>query len=221
MRVNQPAADATIAGLRRLADAGAHIAFASGKPCLYLSGLARGLGLMDCSLIGENGAEVWVGSTMPPERLSISPTAEEAATLAWVRDAVEARYGDSVFFQPNAVGVTAFPRPGTDTPHDIAREIDPPLPESIERFVHVDSVDWAVRRFNKGEALTRLADRLGVPMARVAVAGDSGNDLSMVDVAAVSVWLGAPARLEGRQAQCFDNIDAALAALAEMVDSWT
>lgn len=221
MPVNQPAADATIAGLRRLADAGAHIVFASGKPCLYLSGLARGLDLMDCSLIGENGAEVWVGSTMPPERLSIAPTEEEAAALASVRVAVEARYGDNVFFQPNAVGVTAFPRPGTVTPDDIARDIHPPLPDSIQRFIHTDSVDWAVSRFNKGAALKGLATRLGVPMDRVAVAGDSGNDLSMVDVAAVSVWLGNPARLEGRQAQCLGSIDAALAVLDETVASWT
>jgi len=82
------------------------------------------------------------------------------------------------------------------------------------------NASFTVSRFNKGAALTGLATRLGVPMDRVAVAGDSGNDLSMVDVAAVSVWLGNPARLEGRHAQCLGSIDAALAVLADTVAGW-
>jgi len=43
---------------------------------------------------------------------------------------------------------------------------------------------------NKGEALTRLADRLGIALNQTAVAGDSENDLSMFDVAGVTFAMG-------------------------------
>ena len=43
---------------------------------------------------------------------------------------------------------------------------------------------------NKGEALTRLADQLGIALKQVAVAGDSENDLSMFDVAGMTFAMG-------------------------------
>ncbi len=42
----------------------------------------------------------------------------------------------------------------------------------------------------KGEATLYVADRLGVPRERLIVAGDSGNDLSMFEVAAMAVAVG-------------------------------
>lgn len=197
MPLNQPPAPETRVALRGLLAAGAHLVLASGKPCVYLSGLARGLDIMECSLAGENGAEIWLTSTMPPRRLpgDLSPGDREA--LRGLRAEVERVYGDRVFFQPNGVGVTAFPADADLTPPQIAAETTVELPASITRCVHVDSVDWALARASKGTAVLRLAEAVGVPRERIAAAGDGGNDLPMLEVAALGVWLGSAAAVAG------------------------
>ncbi|WP_353856665.1 Cof-type HAD-IIB family hydrolase [Bacillus sp. Bos-x628] len=43
---------------------------------------------------------------------------------------------------------------------------------------------------SKGQALTRLADRLGIPLSNTAAIGDSLNDRSMLQVAGVGVAMG-------------------------------
>lgn len=217
MPVNQPPRDETRCGLRRLADLGAHICFASGKPCLYLSGLARGLSLMTASLIGENGADIWLTSTMPPEILPTPLAEEERVALARVRSAVAALFGDQVFFQPNTIGVTAFPARPELTPEDIAAGVGVELPESLARYVHADSVDWAVCRFDKGEALRRLIAHFGIPAERVAAVGDSANDLPMCDVAELFLWRGDPEAVERCDAEVFEDIASALDRLAHFV----
>lgn len=217
MPLNRPPQDGVVAALQRLVAADVRLVFASGKPCVYLAGLARGLGLMDTSLIGENGAEIWLGSTMPAERLAQPLGADELAGLANVRRRVAERYGDRVFLQPNTVNVTAFPGPGAPTPEQIAAEVGPGDPVALQQFVHSDSVDWAVRRFSKGAALSLLAAHLGVPRARLAAAGDSGNDLSMLPEVNLPLWLGDPARLGDVSARVVSDITAALALLQEWV----
>lgn len=217
MPVNMPARPTTRERLTALADEGAHIVLASGKPCLYLSGLARGLALMDASLIGENGAETWVNSTMPPKTLPTNLLPEERDALAKIRSTVEKLFGDQVFFQPNAIGVTAFPVGPDLKPDEVAAQVSVELPESLLRYIHVDSVDWAVARFDKGFALQRLIDHLSISADRVAALGDSANDLPMFDVAELCLWVGPQDALEGRSAELFDDVDAALDRLMRFV----
>ncbi|HJW83423.1 MAG TPA: HAD-IIB family hydrolase, partial [Anaerolineae bacterium] len=51
-------------------------------------------------------------------------------------------------------------------------------------FVHTRS------GVNKGTALKRLAEHLGIPLKRIAVIGDGGNDVSMFEVAGLAVAMG-------------------------------
>jgi len=212
MPLNRPAEEGVVPELQRLAAAGVRLALASGKPCLYLAGLARGLGLMDLSLIGENGAEIWLGCTMPPERLPQPLLPEEQAGLQDVRRRVVERYGDQVFLQPNTVGVTAFPIPGGPTPPEIADAIGPG-PSGLQQYIHADSVDWAVGRFDKGAALLLLAKHLGLAPLHLSAVGDSANDLPMMRVVGLPLWLGAPGKLDGVPATVVDDIHEALALL--------
>lgn len=211
MPVDRPAAESTRRLLLRIADTGAHLVYASGKPCLYLSGLARGLGTMGASLIGENGAETWLGCTMPTPVLLPELTREEVRGLAAIREEVAREFGDRVFFQPNRVGVTAFPF-GDLTPEQIAEHVAATVgtPEGLVCYRHVDSADWAVERINKGDAVLRLAEELGIARKRLAAAGDSANDLPMLRVAALPLWVGAPEGLAGTPAEVFGVIDDAL-----------
>jgi hydroxymethylpyrimidine pyrophosphatase-like HAD family hydrolase len=203
---------------------------ASGKPCVYLSGLARGLGLTDISLIGENGAEIWVTPNMPPERLAQAVTDEERRALQALQSAVQSQYRDQVFFQPNAVGVTAFPVSDDLPPADIADNIAVATPSSITMYLHVDSVDWAVGRFDKGIALRALAERLPLsPRERdaarapsrlegVAAVGDGSNDLPMLRVASLALWLGDPEAVSGTHIVCVPDIHVAMQRLLDFAN---
>ncbi len=43
---------------------------------------------------------------------------------------------------------------------------------------------------NKGSALTRLSAHLGIPLERIAVIGDGGNDVSMFQIAGLAIAMG-------------------------------
>jgi trehalose-6-phosphatase len=217
MPANQPPAEPVRAALQQLNRPPLRVVLASGKPCLYLAGLARGMGLRDTILIGENGADIWLDAHMPPRRLCNEATREELTALTEVRNQVVARYGESVFFQPNAVGVTAFPNPGGPHPQEIATAIGPGSSDTVQQHVHVDSVDWSVRRFTKGSALRQVAQHLQVSRDRIAAVGDSANDLSMLAVASLALWVGCPAGLGDTPAQVVAGIEVALA----QISAWT
>ncbi len=190
MPVDGPAEEGVREGLLELAAAGARLVIASGKPCYYLAGLVRGLGLMDSSLIGENGAEVWLNCTFPPDLLPTPITDEERAALAQVRGLVSERFGDRVAFEPGTVAVTPFPTDPSLTPEAIREAMDIPLPPTVQVYMHPDSVDWGVSRIDKGVAVARLAERFGAPLSRVAAVGDGENDRPMLAIAELALWLG-------------------------------
>lgn len=188
----EPPSPMAIAGLGRLAARGAHLVLASGKPCAYLAGFARAVGHTEASLIGENGAETWLRAKMPTKRLAREAPAEVREALARVRERLLARYGDALFFQPNAIGLTAFPHDPIACPPAGVAEAAGELPACLGSYVHVDSADFLMRGVDKGRALLRLAEELGVPRARIAAVGDGDNDLPMLAEAACGVFLGEP-----------------------------
>lgn len=220
MDIDQPADEDVRLALGELQEAGAHLVLASGKPCVYLSGLARGLGIMSASLIGENGAEIWVTSTMPPRRIAqdVGPDARQALTA--LADEARQRYCADVFLQPNAYGVTVFPAVPGLTPEMVVRDMERPLPAAITRYLHDDSVDWAISRFDKGVAVQALAEHLGIPLERTAAVGNGSNDLPMLNVVARAFWVGPPDKVTGTGIVAMPDIRCVLRALADAVQEW-
>lgn len=190
MPMNEPPEPRTRELFQELNRSPAHLVLASGKPCLYLSGLARGLGTPDVSLVGENGGDIWLRGFMPPGRLPTDVNADEVQALVSIRQTIEENFGDDVFFQPNRVGVTAFAVPDELTPGDIAAKVAQDFPATIVMYEHEDSVEWAIDRFNKGNAIVRLARHLEIPMDRTAAVGDASNDVPMLEVVRVAYWVG-------------------------------
>lgn len=55
---------------------------------------------------------------------------------------------------------------------------------------HANFVEGNPLGVSKGDALSRLADHLGVPRERVMAVGDQGNDIPMIDWAGIGVAMG-------------------------------
>ena len=89
----------------------AYVAICSGKPIYYLCGLTRQLGLKNPIHIGENGAVICFGYDLPPSRYERVKVDKKARNiLDKLRVEIEEKLGDGVWFQPNEVALTPFPR---------------------------------------------------------------------------------------------------------------
>ena len=194
-----------------LQERGVHLCLASGKPCAYLSGVARMLGIGQAALIGENGCVLWQTSQMPTRawRAPIAPTAAEA--LGWVRRSLPREFRQRIFMQPNEVVVTAFPV-----------DADPSLPGELEAFLHhhrvdqeleiyrhADSVECVPRGVDKALALDRLLRRRPAARGRVIAVGDGANDVALLRVADIALRVGDHPALAGedaREVSCFADL---------------
>jgi hydroxymethylpyrimidine pyrophosphatase-like HAD family hydrolase len=190
--VNQPPPSSVRRGLGRLRRAGAHLVLASGKPCLYLAGFARALGWAEASLIGENGAEVWLRAIMPSRVLRREIPAEARAALGPIEALLEERFPGAISFHQNPIGVCAFPYDPVATPPPAILEAAGEVPDCLVTYPHVDSVDFAARGIDKGTALLDLARALEVPRERIAAVGDGENDLPMLRAAAYGLRINDP-----------------------------
>jgi Cof subfamily protein (haloacid dehalogenase superfamily) len=61
-------------------------------------------------------------------------------------------------------------------------------------------IDITNLQANKGTAVRELAQRAGVPLERVAVLGDMGNDMAMFEIAGVSIAMGQASEVVQRHA---------------------
>jgi hypothetical protein len=217
--LNGPPSRPVLVGLQALRKAGARLVLASGKPCVYLSGLVRGLDIMDAHLIGENGADIWLTSTMPPQRLPQPLEAGERQALECLRRAAGEYLGGRIFLQPNAVGVTAFPADPVLSPTQIADALFAVAGDALALYLHADSADWALARFNKGVALQLLAEHLQVPRERRFAVGDGANDLCMAPIVHKLWWLGSPEAVSGSSTEPVGSIEEAILTLLEQVDA--
>jgi hydroxymethylpyrimidine pyrophosphatase-like HAD family hydrolase len=179
-----------LVGLQALRKTGAQLALASGKPCVYLAGLVRGMDIMDACLLGENGADVWLTSTMPPVRLLQPLEARVKQRLESVRRAVVERFGERVFLQPNTVGVTAFPVDPSLSPTGIAQTLADVASDGLALFLHEDSAEWIPARLDKGRAVRSVAEHLQIPQDRIFAVGHGPNDHSMAAVVHTVWWVG-------------------------------
>jgi hypothetical protein len=100
-----------------------------------------------------------------------------------VADLVAALPGDPVKF------IITVPDKGRAD--DVERQL---RTEAAGRFQVMRSHAWFVEglaaQVSKGNAVARLAQRLGIPRAQVLAIGDSGNDRSMVEWAGVGIAMG-------------------------------
>lgn len=168
------------------------IAFASVKPVYYLEGLARGIGVHDIPLIGENGAVIYL-----PEKNEefVFDDVNLAAKneLSILRDELYKRLYNKCWFQPNRVIVTAFPK-GNFTIQETKKEFKDVIRnhglKNIKLHVNIDSVECIPEGVDKGWGINQLQNILNIPECEITAVGNSDNDIPMFIKADLSICVG-------------------------------
>ena len=215
--IGKPASPRTAALLSDFEKSGFTIVFCSGKPTYYLTGFARQLGLDRPVLIGENGAQIVYGVDLPPETCIFLPVNAGAPDiLRALEKEIRELLGDEVWFQPNAVALTPFPR--TERGFAVIGALLDRRREELEKAeLHVyrqcDCFDILPQNFSKGAALGVFLKRENASKNDAIAVGDGVNDLSMFPFASLSVGIGGA--LEGKADLCYPDIETALMRLYE------
>ena len=201
-----------IAELHRLENYGCRIAVCSGKPVCYLCGLMRQVELEDPILIGENGAVFQFGIELPPRVYFQYPCSETAMRqLHRMREMIDETCRDDVWYQPNDVVLTPFPK--KESVFDQIQElVDTHMDElsGLRVYRHSDSFDIVPENINKHNSLELLTQRLSMSAKQVIAYGDWINDIPMLEFADLSVKIGR--KLEYEADYTFDTIGEALKA---------
>jgi hypothetical protein len=169
-----------VACIRDLVDRGVEVVLASGNTACFLDALSRMIGTTG-SFIGENGGVSRIGFTGTLQVLG-----DRAPALAAYR-AVEAHYRER--------GVILEPYGERYRFSDVAfaRMVSPDEVRELVRDLGVKVIDTGFalhlqeKGISKGLALTRLAAGIGIPVEEFLAAGDSENDLKMLEAAGIGV----------------------------------
>jgi HAD superfamily hydrolase (TIGR01484 family) len=184
---------------------GIRIALVSGKPAYYLAGLARGMGLSQAKLIGENGCVIFDSGTLDEIHMANRhPVVDELEKKA------QAYFKGSVWFQPNRIALTIFPKDKKKVPviAEYVREQIESLKKNVMMYEHVDAVDIVPVGVDKGTAMRKLMKELQLEKEDIIAFGDSENDLPMFEEAGTVIMIGK--KLEFKNAFSFNTIEEAL-----------
>lgn len=200
--------------LKKLEEKGNYICICSGKPTFYLCGMFRQVGLNNPILIGENGGVIQFGIDLPPHVYHLTTNKVDTVyKLKQLRLELEENFKDVLWYQPNEIALTAFPK--EEKYFDIVKEfIDSKHIEDIIIYRHIDSLDIVPSDVNKYNGLTYLANLLKLTNKDFIAVGDGVNDYPMFDFASIS--LGINLKDSSKVTKNFNSIDEALAYLMEI-----
>ena len=171
---------AAISCIRELTGHGVEVVLASGNTVCFLDALARVIGTSG-TIIAENGGVIRIGFSG-----TLRVLGNRAPALAAYR-ALEEHFREK--------GITLEPYGEQYRFSDVAfaRTVPPDeVRRAMEGFpVKVLDTGFALHLqpegVSKGFALTRLAAGLGIPMEEFLAAGDSENDLEMIEAAGIGI----------------------------------
>ena len=174
--------------LRKLQNMGVKIALISGKPVSYIAGFARGAGLEDVLIAGENG-----GVILNPATLEVRYLKKRPRSLDIIEKHVKRKFATKIWLQPNEVILTIFPRRPVKVDG-----VEKYVWEVIKRnhlrdvfvYTHVDAIDVMPQGLNKGLAVKYFCEFLEVPREHVATVGDSESDIPMFESSGFSIVVG-------------------------------
>ena len=207
--LGKPVSKATVEALKTLEQMGHTVAVCSGKPTYYLCGMMRQLGLKAPVLLGENGGVIQFGVDLPPRQFYI--VTEKKETIAFFREkrrALEEKYGDLLWFQPNEAMLTPFPRDPAVFDR-LEKDLEEAKDHGCKIYRFCDCFDVVPCDVDKGKGLSVLSRLTGVLPAQFVAVGDGENDYPMFDFAGTS--LGINLKDPSRAKISVSSIDEAMA----------
>ncbi len=193
-KVGESATEETVRLLHRIRESGADIAISSGKPTYYLCGFARQVGLHDAFLIGENGAVLQKGTSLPPALYEKAPIPEKTRkALHDLRLRIEEAFPERMWYQPNETALTPFLHFEEDfVPLEALLNslITPEMELCVYR--HADCFDIVYKHLSKADGLRLLERVTGAKKKDMIAVGDWTNDYPMFQEAGYSVGISLP-----------------------------
>ena len=198
----------TVDMLKALEDKGNRICISSGKPTYYLVGMFRQVGLKNPIFIGENGGVIQLGVDLPPREYHVTTKLKSVVSrLKELRSQMEDRFGDKIWYQPNEIELTAFPK-DESLFDEIEQFILSKAIEDIIVYRQIDCFDIIPKDVSKRGGLEYLATMLQLEAEDFVAVGDGINDYPMFDYAGLS--LGIRLKDETKATINFDDINKAL-----------
>lgn len=180
--------------LRSLEKRDIRIVLISGRTASYLAGLARGMGIKNPLLAGENGGVLFDPITFWEKRLDGIPqkiVTEIKRTLC----------GDlgELWFQSNQTMLTVVPKDlaMVEKLFQIVWDHMQKADYDFQVNKYNDSIEIMPQRNSKGRALAVIKDILGIDKKEVVVFGNTVVDLSMKDEAEEFLIIGDTLKCEG------------------------
>ena len=198
----------TVEMLKAIEDKGNRICICSGKPTYYLVGMFRQVGLKAPIFIGENGGVIQFGVELPPSKYYVTTALKNVVSrLKELRFELEESFGDAIWFQPNEIELTAFPR-DEKIFDQIGAFIENKGINDIIVYRQVDCFDIIPKDVCKRGGLEYLGRLLGLDATDFIAVGDGENDYPMFDYAGLS--LGINVKDEDKVTKNFKTIESAL-----------
>lgn len=187
--LGKPIKESTIE-LLRILEKSCYIAVCSGKPCYYLCGVLRQVGLNTPIMIGENGATFQIGVGLPPIVYEMVEREDEKQAIAFIKQKIIEKVQDA-FIQPNDVCFTPFPHNKKDfyTIKSIIESLPKNILEKVDIYPQCDCYDIAPKGVDKGYGVSKLCDRLSIDTTNVVAVGDGINDIPMFKIAGYSIGI--------------------------------
>lgn len=190
---NEPIEGAVISFLRKIESSHIRIALISGKPTVYISGMARQIGLLNPIISGENGAYIHYSSAIPPKKEILLRVEKRSKKLENLKLAILNEFGKKVWIQPNLVNLTIFPNY-----ERVKRKLfqfvvnyasDKSLNKNYKLYKHLDSIELVPLNIDKGFALRKIKALEKFKKDEVIAVGDAENDIPMFKEAGISIGI--------------------------------
>jgi HAD superfamily hydrolase (TIGR01484 family) len=182
---NKPIGDVAINFLKKTESSGISIALISGKPTVYISGLARQIGLINPIISGENGAYIYYSSSFPPQKeIVLFDSKKGTKKLDNLKLAISKEFGEKIWIQPNLVNLTLFPKTKM-VKYKLFRFVstyasDKSLNKFLKIYEHSDSIELVPLKVDKGFALRKIKTLKKLKKDEVIAVGDAENDIPIV-----------------------------------------
>jgi len=194
---NKPIEHEIIDFLQQIESTGIIVALISGKPTVYISGLARQIGLINPIISGENGAYIHYSSSFPPQQeIVLFKEESEIRKLEKLKLAILKEFDKKVWIQPNLVNLTIFPK--TEKVKQklfqfvVTYASHKSLNKKFKIYKHSDSIELVPLNIDKGFALRKIRVLEKLKKKEVIAVGDAENDIPMFIEAGHAIGINLP-----------------------------